>query len=192
MKNKIKIQLDKGFILFITLMMLIIFAILGIGLYQQTTMSTLNVQYVTFKQEAEDLALIALNELEENIKSRKSESWAECIKKDKPSEKEQLLCDQLPEMMINAALSDLKEGKAPAAYLADDQFKWRKLDRKGTFSTDGVIYYVIQQLGKDAAGANGANIGYLLYRITIISQVLDTYSVISAVTAVPEQDEVKP
>ena len=190
MNINMKKQLNRGFILFITLIMLIIFAILGIGLYQQTTMSTQTVQYVTFKQEAEDLAMLVLNELEANIGDRAGESWQVCENKGNPTKKDSMLCDKLPDEMINSALSDLKEGKAPQNY--DSEYKWQSLDKKGSFSGDGKSYYVIQQLGKDRAGTGGANIGYLLYRITIITQVLDTFSVISSVTAIPENSGARP
>lgn len=187
---KIIKKIEKGFILFITLMMLIIFAILGISLYQQTTMSTQNVQYVTFKQEAEDLAMLALNELEENVKGdtyTKRELCGETTAG--PSgpvlvEKE-TRCDPITDAVINQALTDLRNG-AGLIGGSNNIAGWDNLIAqgfKGSFSDDGDVYYVIQQLGQDSEG-----VGYLLYRITIIARVLDTYSVISAVTAVPEDD----
>lgn len=177
-------QIEKGFILFITLMMLIIFAIVGISLYQQTTIATLNVQYVTFKQEAEDLAMIALNEIEEKISGTtytKRDLCGELDQDGKPQQsainEREKRCDYITDLEINTALKELKEKKS---VMSGD---WKKLSDsfKGNFSQDGNAYYIIQQLGKDTDG-----IGYLLYRITIITQVLDTYNVISAVTAVPE------
>ncbi len=186
----IKNQIEKGFILFITLIMLIIFAIVGISLYQQTSITTLNVQYVTFKQEAEDLAMIALNELEDKIDDVKGEGNQSLIYPRRPLCGEVVIvngkeepnlspsrCEYITDLEINTALSELKTGQKPSG-------DWRKIDGNeftGAFSKDGAAYYIIQQLGKDSQ-----NIGYLLYRITIIAQVLDTYNVISVVTAVPE------
>ena len=201
---KIYKRRHKGFILFITLMMLIIFAILGIGLYQQTATSTLNVQYVTFKQEAEDLAIQALNELEANLttmvggvpKYTSRDICGEFVKdedgkpvKDPNNENEFLLankaenCDPISDEVIDEALTELRETGGLTGTTANKP-GWENLIAqgfKGTFSGDGSVFYIVQQLGKDSE-----NIGYLLYRITIISRVLDAYSVISAVSAVPE------
>lgn len=186
-------QLQKGFILFITLMMLIIFAILGIGLYQQTTMSTLNIQYVTFKQEAEDLAMIALNELEANLKDKtkyKQRDICTVIPKDEENEEEKLAnkatnCDPITDEVIDEALTELRETGGLTG-TTENKPGWEHLDFKdfkGSFSSNGGVFFIIQQLGRDPQ-----NVGYLLFRITIISRVLDTYSVISAVSAVPEAD----
>lgn len=201
---KIQKQLQKGFILFITLMMLIIFAILGIGLYQQTTTSTLNVQYITFKQEAEDLAIQALNELETNLRVTVN-GQSKYPKRDicgafvldnngqpiKDTDGNNILankvenCDPISDETIDEALTELRETGGLTGSTANKP-GWENLISqgfKGTFSGDGSVFYIIQQLGKDTE-----NIGYLLYRITIISRVLDSYSVISAVSAVPEKD----
>lgn len=199
---RIQKQLQKGFILFITLMMLIIFAILGVGLYQQTTMSTMNVQYVTFKQEAEDLAIQALNELEENLtvnaggvsKYSKRDLCGPFVKDQngnpiKDSEGNNILankaenCDPISDEVIDDALTELRETGGLTGSTANKP-GWDNLIAqgfKGTFSGDGSVFYIVQQLGEDSD-----NIGYLLYRITIISRVLDAYSVISAVSAVPK------
>lgn len=187
----IKNQLEKGFILFITLMMLIIFAIVGISLYQQTSIATLNVQYVTFKQEAEDLAMHALNALEEGINAEVGSGNTSTVYSRRPLcgelsiengvEKpiyEPYRCDNITDLEINTALSELKSGKKT---LSGDWERLTDEDFVGSFSGDGGAYYIIQQLGRDSQ-----NIGYLLYRITIIAQILDTYNIISAVTAVPE------
>lgn len=188
MNIKIIKKAEEGFILFITLMMLIIFAIVGIGLYQQTSMATTTVQYITFKQEAEDLAMKALNELEKDIKTNSYEKREECGEKDTSGtvivEKE-WRCDPITDQVVNQALTDLRSG-AGLSGGTTNLAGWDKLtqaDMTGAFSNDGDVHYIIQQLGKDEEG-----IGYLLYRITIIARVLDTYNVISAVTAVPEED----
>lgn len=202
---KIQKQLQKGFILFITLMMLIIFAILGIGLYQQTTNATLNVQYVTFKQEAEDLAIKALNELEANLMVKDGDGKSKYTmraacgefelgadgkpKPDPDNEGKFLLankvelCDPISDEVINQALVELRKQEGLIGGTANIA-GWDNLIAQGftgTFSGDGSVYYIVQQLGKDSK-----NIGYLLFRITIIARVLDTYSAISAVSAVPE------
>lgn len=193
MTMKIQKQLQKGFILFITLMMLIIFAILGIGLYQQTTTSTLNVQYATFKQEAEDLALQALNELEAHLKDKtkyKQRDVCTVIPKDEENDEEQLAnkkinCDPISDDVINNALAELRETGGLVGDTNNKQ-SWEHLDLstfKGSFSGDGGAFFIIQQLGQDPNG-----VGYLLFRVTIIARVLDTYSVISAISAVPEKD----
>lgn len=185
-------QIQKGFILFITLIMLIIFAIVGIGLYQQTTISTVNVQYITFKQEAEDLAMKALNEIENEVRTNKYSKRGQCGELDQDGKPQpmteaerQKRCDAILDSTINTALRELKEKKTTLTgdwtLLPGDNFK-------GTFSHDGNVYYIVQQLGPDKLGPGGSNLGYLLYRITLIAQVLDTYNVISSVTAVPEND----
>lgn len=204
MKMRMQRQLQKGFILFITLMMLIIFAILGIGLYQQTTMSTLNVQYVTFKQEAEDLAIKALNELEANLKTvangqpkyaQRDKCGAFALDSNgqplKDPEGNNVLankaenCDPISDETIDEALTELRETGGLTGGTANKP-GWENLIAQGfqgTFSNDGSVFYITQQLGKDTN-----EVGYLLFRITIIARVLDTYSVISAVSAVPEKD----
>ncbi|MGL4674401.1 MAG: hypothetical protein ACRCXK_06025, partial [Wohlfahrtiimonas sp.] len=183
-------QLQKGFILFITLMMLIVFAISGIALYQQTTTSTLNVQYVTFKQEAEDLAIQALNELELHLKDKAKYTQRDVCTVISDSANEGELankatnCDPITDETINAALTELREtggltGSTP------NKPGWDHLsfkDFNGSFSGDGGVFYIIQQLGLDEKD------DYLLFRITIISRVLDTYSVISSVSAVPAKE----
>lgn len=204
---KMQKQLQKGFILFITLMMLIIFAILGIGLYQQTTMSTMNVQYVTFKQEAEDLAIQALNELEASLTikdgSGKSKYAMRALcgefeldgeGKPKPDPENPghyllankvELCDPISDDVINQALIELREQAGLTGGTANIA-GWDNLIEqgyKGTFSGDGSVYYIIQQLGKEEPNKKNTR---LVYRITIIARVLDAYSVISAVSAVPE------
>lgn len=203
---RIQKQLQKGFILFITLMMLIIFAILGMGLYQQTTTSTLNVQYVTFKQEAEDLAIQALNELEANLttlveglpKYSKRDMCGEYVKdsegkpvKDPTNSDEFLLankaenCDPISDAVIDEALTELRETGGLTG-TTENKPGWENLIAqgfKGTFSGDGSVFYIVQQLGKDKQCTKTEC--YLLYRITIIARVLDAYSVISAVSAVP-------
>lgn len=192
MKLMMSKQMQKGFILFITLIMLIIFAIVGIGLYQQTTISTINVQYITFKQEAEDLAMKALNEIEDQVKGNKYTKRGQCGELDRDGNPQpmtelerQKRCDPILDSTINTALKELKEKQSTLTgdwtLLPGDNFK-------GTFSHDGNVYYIVQQLGPDQLGPGGSNIGYLLYRITLIAQVLDTYNVISSVTAVPEND----
>lgn len=183
MKAKIKTQIQQGFILFITLIMLIIFAIVGISLYQQTTMATLNVQYVVFKQEAEDLAMKALNELERDIKNHPIDKVRPvCDAKDPGGIVNN--CDPISDKDINDALTFLRFGDGLEGG-SSNLDGWFKLTEDGvdSFSDNGDVYYIIQRLGKDSE-----NIGYLLYRITIIARVLDTYNVISAVTAVPEED----
>lgn len=191
MKMRMQRQLQKGFILFITLMMLIIFAILGIGLYQQTTMSTLNVQYVTFKQEAEDLAMVALNELETDLKDKtKYKQRDECTVVEDENGNENLAnkaknCDPISDEVINDALTELRENEGLTGKTPNIP-GWENLiaqGYKGKFSGDGSVYYIIQQLGESREKD-----GYLYFRITIIARVLDTYSVISAVSAVPEKD----
>lgn len=190
---KIQKQIQKGFILFITLMMLIIFAILGIGLYQQTTMSTLNVQYVTFKQEAEDLAMVALNELEANLKDKgKYKQRDVCAVITEGANKDELAnkatnCDPISDEVIDEALTELRE-KGGLAGSTPNKPGWEHLDfktYKGSFSGDGSVYFIIQQLG---VSSDTKQKGYLFFRITIIARVLDAYSVISAVTKVPEKD----
>jgi len=205
---RIQKQLQKGFILFITLMMLIIFAILGIGLYQQTTMSTMNVQYVTFKQEAEDLAIQALNELEASLTVKDGDgkskytmrALCEAEKdengnpKEDPNNKGQHilankveLCDPISDDVINQALIELREQAGLTGGTANIA-GWDNLIEqgyKGTFSGDGSVYYIVQQLGKEEPNKKNTR---LVYRITIIARVLDAYSVISAISAVPEQD----
>lgn len=197
---KIQKQLQKGFILFITLMMLIIFAILGIGLYQQTTNATLNVQYVTFKQEAEDLAMIALNELEVNLKDKakyKQRDVCTALPEDEQDDEKKLAnqvenCDPISDEVINDALTELRETGGLTGNTINRQGWENMIGVKnpagedgfvGQFSKDGSVFFIIQQLGQDSQ-----NVGYLLFRITIIARVLDTYSVISAVSAVPEND----
>lgn len=205
---RIQKQLQKGFILFITLMMLIIFAILGIGLYQQTTMSTMNVQYVTFKQEAEDLAMIALNELEANLTVKDGDGKSKYAmraacgefeldadgkpKPDPDNEGKFLLankvelCDPISDDIINQALVELREQEGLTGGTANIA-GWDNLIEQGytgKFSGDGSVYYIVQQLGKERECS--ASNCLLLFRITIIARVLDTYSVISAVSAVPE------
>lgn len=198
MKVRIGKQLNKGFILFITLMMLIIFAVLGLSLYQQTTMSTLNVQYVTFKQEAEDLALKALNAIETQVRGSTYSKRELCgefemnadgtPKKDaegKPILLEKAWrCDPILDQVINDALTELRDGGGLTGG-STNIAGWNNLvgqaGMQGSFSQNGEVYYIVQQLGKDSQ-----NIGYLLFRITIIARVLDTYSVISAVSAIPE------
>lgn len=197
-------QLQKGFILFITLMMLIIFAILGIGLYQQTTTATLNVQYVTFKQEAEDLALQALNELEANLTTivggvpqySKRDVCGALIRDDegnpvKDSEGNTMLankaenCDPISDETIDEALTELRETGGLTGSTANKP-GWDNLIAqgfKGTFSGDGSVFYIVQQLGQEKQCTDPC---YLMFRITIIARVLDAYSVISAVSAVPE------
>lgn len=190
-------KLEEGFILFITLMMLIIFAILGIGLYQQTTMSTMNVQYVTFKQEAEDLAMLALNELEANLTNNKYRMRDMCAFKtdnkgkpildtngNKTLVNKEDNCDPISDKMINDALTELRETGGLTGGTANKP-GWENLNNegfKGTFSEDGSVFFITQQLGLGKGDANK----YLLYRITVIARVLDAYSVVSAVTAVPE------
>lgn len=189
---KIQKQLQKGFILFITLMMLIIFAILGIGLYQQTTTATLNVQYVTFKQEAEDLAMIALNELEANLKDKvKYKQRDVCTRISEGANKDELAnqvtnCDPISDELIDGALTELRETGGLTGSTANKP-GWEHLDFKnfkGSFSDDGGVFFIIQQLGINSDTKDG----YLYFRITIIARVLDAYSVISAVTKVPEKD----
>lgn len=202
---RIQKQLQKGFILFITLMMLIIFAILGIGLYQQTTMSTMNVQYVTFKQEAEDLAMIALNELEANLtvkdgdgkskyamRARCGEFELDADGKPKPDPDNEgkfllankvELCDPISDDIINQALVELREQEGLTGGTANIA-GWDNLIEqgyKGKFSGDGSVYYIIQQLDESPEKD-----GFLYFRITIIARVLDAYSAISAVSAVPK------
>lgn len=187
MKNRLKAQIQKGFILFITLIMLIIFAIIGISLYQQTTMSTLNVQYVTFKQEAEDLSMIALNELEKDIKTNGYGRREICGEKDDSGtilvEKE-WRCDPITDTVVNQALTDLRNGAGLSGGTIN-LAGWNHLEKSNyqdSFSGNGDVYYIMQQLGLDKDG------DYLLFRLTIITRVLDTYNVISAVTAVPALD----
>ncbi len=206
---RIQKQLQKGFILFITLMMLIIFAILGIGLYQQTTTSTLNVQYVTFKQEAEDLAIQALNELEANLitaagglpKYSKRDicgAFAKDANGDpiKDSEGNNVLanraenCDPISDETIDEALTELRETGGLTGSTANKP-GWDNLIQqgfKGTFSGDGSVFFIVQQLGLGkCTGDDKLSCKYLHFRITIIARVLDAYSVISAVSAVPEK-----
>ncbi|WP_216350016.1 hypothetical protein [Wohlfahrtiimonas larvae] len=184
-------KFEDGFILFITLMMLIVFAILGIGLYQQTASSTVSVQYVTFKQEAEDLAMLALNKLEANLNNPaqyKQRSVCTSVLNDQGESvlvNKEDLCDPISDKTINDALTELREtgglrggteNKPGWENLIDDDFK-------GAFSGDGNVFFITQQLGQDKE-CKSRNC-YLLYRITIIAQVLDAYSVISAISAVP-------
>lgn len=195
---RIQKQLQKGFILFITLMMLIIFAILGIGLYQQTTMSTINVQYVTFKQEAEDLAMQALNELEASLTIKdgdgKSKYDMRAVCKTEKDANGNLvlvnkveLCDPISDDVINQALTELREQAGLTGGTANIA-GWENLiqqDYTGTFSGDGSVYYIVQQLGREDPTDTHSR---LIFRVTIIARVLDAYSVISAVSAVPEKD----
>ena len=205
---KIQKQLQKGFILFITLMMLIIFAILGIGLYQQTTTTTLNVQYVTFKQEAEDLALQALNELEENLQVKangqskypqRDRCGALVLGSDGQPIKDQdgnnVLankaenCDPISDETIDEALTELRETGGLTGTTSNKP-GWENLIAqgfKGKFSGDGSVFYIIQQLGEGTCtSVDKTSCKYLHFRITIIARVLDAYSVISAVSAVPK------
>lgn len=193
---KIQKQLQKGFILFITLMMLIVFAILGIGLYQQTTTSTVNVQYVTFKQEAEDLAMLALNELEANLSDStkyKQRDMCKVVVNDQGESilaNKEDLCDPISDETINNALTELRETGGLTGSTANKP-GWENLIKEGfqgTFSGDGSVFFIIQQLG---AGKGEAS-KYFLYRITIIARVLDSYSVISAVSAVPMKSNTNP
>lgn len=182
-------KMQKGFILFITLIMLIVFAIVGMAMYEQTTMSTGMVQYVSFKQEAEDLSMEALNQIEEEVWARSNANiWAQCVKSDDAATGQVvdvMLCNPLPDAMVNQALYDLKEEKAPTAYTTSGQtYNWSKLLETGGFSNQGSVYYVVQNLGPDSE-----DIGYILYRITILAEVLGTVNVISAVTALPAADD---
>lgn len=184
---KIQIQQKKGFILFITLMMLIVFAVLGLRLYQQVTMSSQNIQYITFKQEAEDLAMRALNDLEASILSNTNKEKAVCnAEKDLGSgeavDKERY-CEPLSDDAINNALTQLRHGEDLVGNVTDHT--WAKMadEIMGSFSNNGDVHYTIQQLGEGMQDDR-----YLLFRITIIARVLDTFSVISAVTAVPKNE----
>lgn len=190
MKMRITQKNDQGFILFITLMMLIVFAILGIGLYQQTTMSTVNVQYVTFKQEAEDLAMKALNELEGNLANPskyKQRSVCTSVINDQGESvlvNKEDLCDPISDATINNALTELRETGGLTGSTANKP-GWENMiqeNYKGTFSGDGSVFFITQQLGRDK---NCTRDCYLLFRITVIARVLDAYSVISAISAVP-------
>ncbi|OYQ74483.1 hypothetical protein [Wohlfahrtiimonas sp. G9077] len=172
------LQKQQGFILYITLIMLIIFAVIGLGLYQQNTSVTRSVQYVSFKQETEDLAMRALNQIEETQISVDN-AWKEC------TTETGVLCDAISENALNKAVTEMREGKAPSKIA--DGGEWKNLKMKGEFSGNGQVYYVIQNLG-----LNPQEKRYRMYRTTIIAQVLDTFSVISSVMAAPAQPAKKP
>lgn len=183
-----------GFILYVTMIMLIIFAIIGISLYQQTSTATVTVQYVSFKQEAEDLALKAINKLEYGVQGGGATILGVCEELE-PADKDDkakiadmaMLCSSIPSDMVSQAVADLGSGnEKPKDFTPVDGTvprKWTKLTSVDSFSENGEVYYVVQSLGED-----NQTLGYLLYRITVIAGVLGSYTAADSIYAKPKDN----
>lgn len=180
---------QKGFILFITMIMLLIFAIVAIGMYQQTSVLTKNVQQDLFKKQAEAVSVAVLKQIEQKFPEKVSSSEASsgisitggrdiCNKADGESVRK-LRCDPISSDDIDAQVQGLgssEEGAASPTFT-----KWANSITVGA-NTKGYAVYTIQQLGADEDKK------YFTFRTTVVSKVLTGYDAISSTFVVPIMD----
>lgn len=176
---------QKGFILFITMIMLLIFAIVAIGMYQQTSVLTKNVQQDLFKKQAEAVSVDVLKKIEQKFPEKVSSSEASsgisitggraiCSAGAGSS-----LCYPISLDEINIQLQGLgssEQGGATSTFT-----KWGGSITVGS-NTKGYALYTIQQLGADKDKK------YFTFRTTVISKVLTGYDAISSTYVVPIMD----